>query len=79
MTNSSDYPPYSMTVEWDPNDDIFVVTIPELPGCITHGATYQEAVTQGQEAMEGWVDIARADGETLPAPRAYGTSPAVAV
>ncbi len=79
MTNSFDYPPYSMTIEWDPQDDIFVVAVPELPGCITHGATYQEAVKQCQEAMEGWIDIARADGETLPVPRVYGKSLAVTV
>ena len=35
---------YSMVIEWDDRDDIFVVTVPELPGCRTHGKTYEEAV-----------------------------------
>ena len=36
-------PPYSLLMVWDPDDEIFVVTVPELPGCRTHGTTYEEA------------------------------------
>ena len=38
---------YSMVIQWDPRDDIYVVTVPELPGCRTHGKTYKKAVRQG--------------------------------
>ena len=34
---------YSMLIEWDPDDKIYVVTVPELEGCMTHGHTYEEA------------------------------------
>ena len=66
-----DYPPYSMVIEWEPQGGVFVVTVPELPGCVTHGRTYEEAVRQGRDAIESWVDVARAHGETLPCPREY--------
>jgi predicted RNase H-like HicB family nuclease len=62
---------YTMIIEWDPRDDIFVVTVPELPGCRTHGSTYEEAVRQGQDAIESWLDGADEDGDTPPAPRFY--------
>lgn len=62
---------YSMVLEWDPRDSIFVVTVPELPGCRTHGKTYVEAVKQGQEAIEGWIDAARSWGDPVPPPRFY--------
>jgi len=62
------YPRYSMIIEWSAEDEAFVVTVPELPGCRTHGATYAEAARQGRDALESWVDAARADGETLPVP-----------
>jgi antitoxin HicB len=62
---------YSMIIEWDNDDKIFVVTVPELPGCRTHGHTYEEAIQQGQEAIEGWIMTARADGATIPPPRNY--------
>ena len=31
---------YSMVIEWEPQGRVFVVTVPELPGCRTHGVTY---------------------------------------
>ena len=61
--------PYSMVIRWDPEDRIYVVTVPELPGCMSHGATYEEAARRGQEAIESWITSALADGEPLPAPR----------
>ena len=64
MTN---IPHYSMVIEWDPKDQIYIVMVPELPGCITHGSTYEEAIAQGKDAIESWVTIALIDGETLPA------------
>jgi predicted RNase H-like HicB family nuclease len=49
---------YSMNIQWDEDDQIFVVTVPELPGCRTHGATYEEAVQQGQDAIASWIKVA---------------------
>jgi predicted RNase H-like HicB family nuclease len=66
-----EYPHYSMVIEWDPRDEIFVVSVPELPGCITHGSTYEEAIAQGRDAIEGWVEIARQRDEQLPEPRTF--------
>ena len=60
---------YSMNLEWDPEDQIFVVTVPELPGCRTHGATYEDAVRQGRDAIESWIDAAQAWGRPVPPPR----------
>ncbi len=68
MVEQDVYPRYSMIIEWSAEDGAFVVTVPELVGCRTHGATYEEAVRQGQDALESWVDAARADGDTLPVP-----------
>jgi predicted RNase H-like HicB family nuclease len=57
---------YSMIIQWDEDDKIFVVTVPELPGCITHGRTYEEAVKQGQDAIESWITVAREMGRPVP-------------
>ncbi len=60
---------YSMVIEWSDEDRVFIVRVPELPGCKTHGATYEEAVQQGQDAVESWLDAARAWGKPVPKPR----------
>lgn len=66
---------YSMIIEWSDEDDAFIVTVPELPGCITHGATYAEAVQQGEDAIESWLDAARAGGRPIPDPRLFVGAP----
>lgn len=60
---------YSMIIEWDPDDKIYVVTVPELDGCMTHGHTYEEAVRQGQDAVESWIMVAEELGWPVPAPK----------
>lgn len=60
---------YSMNIQWDVDDQIFVVTVPELPGCRTHGATYEEAVQQGQDAIASWIKVARELGRPIPTPQ----------
>ena len=60
-----------MVIEWSNEDDAYIVTVPELPGCVTHGATYEEAVRQGQDAIDSWLDAQYASGRPLPTPRTY--------
>lgn len=62
---------YSMIIEWSNEDRVYIVTVPELRGCRTHGATYEEAVRQGQEAIDSWIDAQRARGHAIPPPRTY--------
>jgi predicted RNase H-like HicB family nuclease len=62
---------YSMIIEWDPDDKIYVVTVPELPGCMTHGHTYEEAIQQGQDAIESWIMVAEELGWAIPAPKTF--------
>ncbi len=64
---------YSMIIEWDPDDKIYVVTVPELDGCMTHGHTYEEAVRQGQDAIESWIMAAVADGDPVPPSKTCAT------
>ena len=47
---------YSMVIEWEPQGQVFVVIVPELPGCIAHGETYEGAVRQGQDAVASWIE-----------------------
>ena len=75
MSGHEKYPDYAMILEWDPNDQIYVVTVPELPGCMTHGSTREEAVRQGQDALESWIDVAREDGAPMPPPHYFDLGP----
>lgn len=63
------YDHYSMLIQWDKDDHIYVVTVSELPGCQTHGKTYKEAVQQGRDAIASWIMVAHELGRPVPAPK----------
>lgn len=57
----------------------YVVTFPDLPGCVTQGRTFAEAFAMAQEALEGYLDALRQDGDPLPAPSGFEAARAKAV
>lgn len=71
MSDENNYDHYSVIMEWDPSDCIYIVTVPELPGCMTHGSNIEEAASQAKDAIESWIDAARAWGRSLPKPRYF--------
>ncbi len=60
---------YELVVTWSPEDDAFVVDVPELPGCMAHGDTPAEAVANAQDAISLWLDVATDMGRPIPTPR----------
>jgi predicted RNase H-like HicB family nuclease len=60
---------YELIIYWSAEDTVFVADVPELPGCMAHGATPAEAVAQAQEAIALWIDTAREDGRSVPEPK----------
>lgn len=61
---------YQMVIQWSEEDNCFLVGFPDFPGqqWRTHGDTYEEALTNGIEALESLVMAYEASGETLPEP-----------
>ena len=62
---------YSMIIQWDPREDIYVVTVPELPGCRAHGKERIEGVKNALGAIDLWIESAEKDGIPVPPPRYY--------
>ena len=62
---------YSIVIEWSDEDDAYIVTLPEFPGCHTHGATREEALKNGQEVIEILVESREEWDEPLPVPRLF--------
>jgi len=58
---------YRVLIEQDA-DDIFVVEVPSLPGCVTKGATRDEALSNVREAIAVYVESLEARGEPIPPP-----------
>jgi predicted RNase H-like HicB family nuclease len=65
------YKHYSMLIQWSQEDQAYIVTVPELPGCKTHGKSYKKAVKQAQEVIELWIDVNEELGRPIPSPQLY--------
>ena len=50
-------------------DESFIIEVPELPGCMADGATYEEALANVQIVVQEWIDTAKSLDRTIPAPR----------
>jgi len=61
---------YQMVIQWSEEDNCFLVGFPDFPGqqWRTHGETYEEAVTQGIEALESLIMAYEISGDPLPEP-----------
>ena len=62
--------PYRFTIRPLPEDEGggYLIEFPDLPGCMSDGATIEEAITNGIDAMRGWIEAMRAEGHPIPAP-----------
>jgi antitoxin HicB len=48
----------------------FAITFPDLAGCRSDGATPEEAIANGREALGDWLAIAQEFGDEVPKPYA---------
>ena len=60
---------YELIVTWSTEDQSYIVEVPELPGCMGDGATYQEAVANAEVVIGEWIQTARELGRPIPEPR----------
>ena len=60
---------YEMIIWWSVEDEAYVVDVPELPGCMAHGATRQTALKSAESAIKFWIHTAKEDGLEIPEPR----------
>jgi predicted RNase H-like HicB family nuclease len=60
---------YEMIVWWSDEDEAYVIDVPELPGCMAHGRTRQDAVKNGEDAIKFWIKTALEDGVVIPEPK----------
>ena len=60
---------YELIIYWSDVDDCFVVEVPELPGCMADGDTYEQAVANAQQVIEEWIETAKQLGRPIPEPK----------
>ena len=53
---------YELIIYWSKTDECFIAEVPELPGCLADGGSYEEAVANAQLVIQEWVETARSLG-----------------
>ena len=55
------------TVIFEPAEEGgYVVTVPALPGCVTQGENFEEAVEMVKDAIQGYLAVLEEEGEEIP-------------
>ncbi|MCC6695041.1 MAG: type II toxin-antitoxin system HicB family antitoxin [Candidatus Hydrogenedentes bacterium] len=60
---------YELIIYWSEEDQSFVVEVPELPGCMADGETYEKAAANAQTSIQEWIETARELGRPVPEPK----------
>jgi len=60
---------YEIIIYWSDEDNAFIAEVPELPGCMADGKTYQEAIRNTEIIISEWIETAKELGRQIPQPR----------
>ena len=57
----------------------YVASVPSLPGCMTQGETFEEAKENIKDAMVGYIEVLKEDGDEVPVEHTEHIAATVAV
>jgi predicted RNase H-like HicB family nuclease len=60
---------YELIIFWSEEDQRYLVEVPELPGCMADGETYQEAIKNTETVISEWIETAQSLGRDIPQPK----------
>jgi predicted RNase H-like HicB family nuclease len=60
---------YEVSIYWSEDDSAFIAEVPELPGCMSDGATHAEALANVERIIQEWIETAEQLGRPVPEPK----------
>ena len=60
---------YEAIIFWSDEDQAYLAEVPELPGCMAHGDSYESALANAKKAIQLWIDTASEFGDPIPEPK----------
>jgi predicted RNase H-like HicB family nuclease len=60
---------YHINIFFSEEDEGYIADIPDLAHCSAFGVTPEEALAEALIAKKAWLDAARAEGKSIPAPK----------
>lgn len=62
---------YCIVMKYSSEEKYYIVTVPDLPGCMADGKSPNEAYENVKNVITEWIDMAKAAGREIPEP-AFG-------
>lgn len=59
---------YCILLKYSAEEKRYVVTVPDLPGCMADGHSPNEAYENAKIVMREWIETAKASGRKIPEP-----------
>lgn len=59
---------YCIIMKYSSEEKCYIVTVPDLPGCMADGHSPNEAYENAKIAMREWIETVRAAGREIPEP-----------
>ena len=59
---------YCIIMKYSAKENCYIVTVPDLPGCMADGHSPNEAYENAKIVIQEWIETARADGRPIPKP-----------
>ena len=60
---------YCIIMKYSSEENFYIVTVPDLPGCMADGKSPNEAYENVKNVITEWIDTAKAAGRTIPEPK----------
>jgi len=60
---------YEVIVWWNEKDQAYIAEVPEIPGCMSDGGTYEETLKNVQLIISEWIETAKELGREVPEPK----------
>jgi predicted RNase H-like HicB family nuclease len=60
---------YEIIIYWSKEDNTYLAEVPELPGCMADGESYQKALRNAEIIIQEWIETAQELNRRIPEPR----------
>ena len=59
---------YCVVLKYSQDDKCYIISVPDLPGCMADGESPNEAYENAKIVIREWIETSQAAGRTIPEP-----------